>query len=168
MTTMTVDATTQMTSVADALSAPLFRYLLHRVRGARQLAEDLLQETMLRAWRAIATMPETDEQRRRWLYTIARNVTIDADRARRARPETVGGLDFDLIDAGRAVPDQVAAVLAVRAALAKLPAHHRDAVVQIYFGGRTLAEAAAELGVPVGTVKSRVHYALRALRTDLA
>src|ERR1700753_1562862 len=159
MTTATAD----MESASSAFGSPLFHYLLRYARGRRHVAEDLLQDTMLRAWRGIATMPETHESRRRWLFTIANRVAIDADRARRVRPAEHGGFGLALIGTERSGPETVADVYAVRDALAGLSSIHREVIIDLYFYDHTTAEIAERLGIPEGTVKSRAHYALRAL-----
>ena len=67
-------------------SRPLLNFLLRLTNGERTAAEDLLQETMIRAWRHLETVPTEPENIRRWLFTVARRVTIDAVRMRQARP----------------------------------------------------------------------------------
>jgi RNA polymerase sigma-70 factor (ECF subfamily) len=167
MTGMTFAAADTMTSVSKTFSAPLFRYLLRGFHGTRQSTEDLLQETMLHAWRSFSSLPEEHEQRRRWLFTIARNVGIDAERRRRLRPEPYGGLDLNLVPGRTSVEEQVVAVHSVRQALADLPAIHREVIVALYYRGLTVAETAEQLDIPIGTVKSRAHNGLRAMREQL-
>src|ERR1700720_475481 len=86
-------------------AAPLLRYAVHLMSGDRQRAEDIVQETLLRAWQhpeAIADRPA-----RPWLFAVARNLAVDAYRARRARPHEVGEAALELVpapdEAGRAV-----------------------------------------------------------------
>jgi RNA polymerase sigma-70 factor (ECF subfamily) len=160
-------AASDMTSLSEVFSTPLFRYLLHFVRGVRQAAEDLLQETMLRAWRNFAAMPQERESQRRWLFAIAHNVAVDAERRRRARPAECA-VDLDLLAEGRSESERVDAVHDLRKAFATLPAIHRDVLVELYYRDQSLAEAAGRLGVPEGTVKSRAHYALCSLRAALS
>lgn len=145
-------------------AAPLLRYALRMTDGDRQRAEDIVQETLLRAWmhpEAIADRPA-----RPWLFAVARNLAVDAHRARKARPHEVGESALSLV----AVPDEADRVLeswAVADALAALRPDHRRVLLETYYRGRSVAEAATVLGIPAGTVKSRAFYALRALRLAL-
>jgi RNA polymerase sigma-70 factor (ECF subfamily) len=153
-----------MRALHDEHSPPLLRFLLRLSLGERQLAEDLLQETMLRAWRSIDSIAEDLETQRRWLFTVARRVAIDAARARQARPAEVGSLDLNRMPASGDAVEGVVAVHLVREALPKISEEHRTVLVALYFRGLSTGEIAAALGIPEGTVKSRVHYALRAMR----
>ncbi len=145
-------------------AAALLRYVLRMTGGDRQRAEDIVQETLLRAWlhpEAIAGRPA-----RPWLFAVARNLAVDAHRARKARPHEVGETALSLT----AVPDEADRVLeswAVADALAALRPDHRLVLLETYYRGRSVAEAALVLGIPPGTVKSRAFYALRALRLEL-
>ncbi len=145
-------------------AAPLLRYAVHLMSGDRQRAEDIVQETLLRAWQhpeAIADRPA-----RPWLFAVARNLAIDSYRARRARPHEVGEAALEVLPA----PDEAERALeswAVADALSALRPEHRKVLLETYYRGKSVAEAAATLGVPAGTVKSRTFYALRALRLAL-
>jgi RNA polymerase sigma-70 factor, ECF subfamily len=135
-------------------------------------AQDAVQETLFRAWRHPAALDPRRGDPRPWLLRTLRNVLIDEWRSRAARPEL---LSDDPVGAesgtatGTVTDHAEAAVQAwtVAAALDRLSAEHRAALVECYYRGRTVGEAAAVLGVPPGTVKSRVHYGLRALRLAL-
>jgi RNA polymerase sigma-70 factor (ECF subfamily) len=148
----------------DEHAAPLLRYAMRLTDGDRQRAEDIVQETLFRAWRhpeAIADRPA-----RPWLFAVARNLAVDAHRARKARPQEVGDGALELVP----VPDQAERVLeswAVADALSALRPEHRRVLLETYYLGRSVAEAAAVLGIPAGTVKSRAFYALRALKLAL-
>ncbi|MGI5520016.1 sigma-70 family RNA polymerase sigma factor [Micromonospora sp. CA-259024] len=146
---------------------PLYRFLLRLTWGERHVAEDLLQDTMLQAWRHVDRLPDEGEALRRWLFTVARRIAIDAARARKARPTEVGMTDMALLAESVDVTDGVVAVQTVRRALPKLTAAHRAVLIELYFLGSSTDEAAARLGIPEGTVKSRAHYALRALRAAI-
>jgi len=145
-------------------AAALLRFTLRMTDGDRQRAEDIVQETLLRAWlhpEAIAERPA-----RPWLFAVARNLAVDAHRARKARPMEVGEGALNLVP----VPDEADRVLeswAVADALAALRPDHRQVLLETYYRGRSVAEAATVLGVPAGTVKSRAFYALRALKLAL-
>jgi RNA polymerase sigma-70 factor, ECF subfamily len=149
----------------DALHA----YALRLCHGDRQRAEDLVQETLLRAWRRPESMDPHLGSVRSWLFTTARNLAIDAWRRRNARVREVitdrppepgpGG--------GAEEADRAVEAWTVADAVRKLSPAHRQVLVECFYRGHSVAEAAARLGVPPGTVKSRTHYALRALRVAL-
>ena len=142
----------------------LLRYALHLTGGDRQRAEDLVQETIVRAWRHPEAL--TDRPARPWLFAVARNLAVDAHRARKARPQEIGEGALELVP----VPDEADRVLeswAVADALSTLRPEHRRVLLETYYLGRSVAEAAAVLGIPAGTVKSRAFYALRALKLAL-
>ncbi|MBO4161809.1 sigma-70 family RNA polymerase sigma factor [Micromonospora sp. MMS20-R2-23] len=161
-TDLTPDERLQALHAAHA--EPLFRFLLRLAVGERQLAEDLLQETMMRAWRSIDSLADDLETQRRWLFTVARRVAIDVARARQARPTEVGTLDLNRMPATADVAERVVTAQTIRDALPKISTEHRRVVEAVYFRGLSTAEIAAAFGIAEGTVKSRAHYALRALR----
>lgn len=145
----------------------LFGHALRLTGGDRQRAEDLVQETLLRAWRHPEALDPSRGSVRAWLFTTARHLAIDAWRRHSARggevvtdavPEPPPAVD----EADRAVE-----AWTVAEALARLSAAHREVLVECFYRGRSVTEAAARLGVPPGTVKSRTHYALRSLRLVL-
>ncbi len=147
---------------------PLFALLLRLCDGDRQRAEDLVQETLVRAWQHPEALRADDfDSVRPWLLTVARRLAIDARRARQARPAEVGDA---VLENARVISDhaeRAAAALDVREAVKTLTPEHREVLVLVYFQGASVAEAAAALGIPAGTVKSRAFYALRALRRVL-
>ena len=146
---------------------PLLAYATRLTGGDRQRAEDIVQETMLRAWRHPEALNADRGSPRPWLCTVARNIAVDAHRSRQARAPEVGAEALSLV----AVPDDVDRVLEswiVSDALRALSAEHRDVIVETYYRGKSVAEAAAALRIPPGTVKSRTYYALRALRLELS
>ena len=150
----------------DEHAAALLSFGLRLTGGDRGAAEDLVQETLLRAWRRPDGLDPARGPARPWLLTIARHVAIDQHRARSARPTEVD--DSSLARVG--VDDDIDTALdgwLVADALATLTHEHREALVHTYYAGRTVTEAAAVLHVPVGTVKSRVFYGLRALKVAL-
>jgi RNA polymerase sigma-70 factor, ECF subfamily len=151
----------------DAHAAVLLAYALRLTGGDRARAEDIVQETLVRAWRNIDRLDEAERPVRPWLFTVAQHLAFDAHRARRARPLEVGA------DALAGIPglDDVEATLdrvIVAEALGALSREHRAVIVETYYRGRTVAETAEVLGIPAGTVKSRCYYALRALKLALA
>lgn len=145
----------------------LLAYAGH-LTGDRQLAEDIVQETLLKAWTHPDALSGERGSPRAWLLTVARNVAMDQFRARRARPSEV---TEDLVDISglTSVDDIDLAVqaLVVAEGLAELRPEHRAVLVEMFYVGRSVAQAATVLGIPEGTVKSRTYYALRALKASL-
>jgi RNA polymerase sigma-70 factor (ECF subfamily) len=144
----------------------LFAYVLRRSDGDYQRAEDIVQETLTRAWLRADQVMARDASVGRWLLHVARNAMVDAHRARRARPREVASPT----SLGPRLDDHTDGVLTsivVRQALAKVSPAYRAALVEVYYRGRSMDEAAGALGIAVGTVKSRLHYGLRALRRHL-
>src|SRR5580700_527891 len=143
----------------------LLRYVIGLLND-RYLAEDVVQETMLRAWRHCAHFREEKDSVRGWLIRVAHNLAIDQIRMRRSRPAEVAEdrvQDPSVEDHA----DAVVTALQIRQALTRLTPGHRDVIEQIYLHGCTAREAAARLGIPVGTAFSRSFYALRILRVEL-
>ncbi len=153
-------------AVYAAHGAELYRFA-RRSLGDAGLAEEAVQETFLRAWRASATYDPARSSQRTWLFAIHRNVVIDLARARRVRPPIAP--DRERADTSPAQDDieRVLTTWQVEAALAALDEEHRRVLVEVHWRGRPYAEVADDLGIPAGTVKSRVYYGLRALRGAL-
>lgn len=132
-------------------------------------AEDAVQEAFIRAWQHPEVLDDTRGSTRGWLLTTIRRILVDAHRAREARPI----VSTDVIpDLPRGVPavsdvDRMLEQTVVLDALAALAHPHREAIIECYYRGSTVVEAAARLGVPPGTIKSRLFYGLRALRGAL-
>jgi len=129
-------------------------------------ADDIVQETFIRAWRHLPQLSSVDFPVRPWLFRVARNLLIDADRAARSRPSTVPAQAADEAHddtrLNRVLDQQIMAD-----ALHQLSHAHRTVLVETFYGGRTLAKVARRLGIPDGTARSRLHYALEALRRQL-
>jgi RNA polymerase sigma-70 factor (ECF subfamily) len=147
-------------------AAPLLSYALRLTGGDRGRAEDVVQETLLRAWRHPQALDPERGPVRSWLFTVARNVAVDAHRARKARPIEVGDEPLALVPAIDEIEQALDSWL-VADAMSGLSPEHRAVLVETYYRGRSVAEAAAALGIPAGTVKSRTFYALRALKLAL-
>ncbi|MBA2947021.1 sigma-70 family RNA polymerase sigma factor [Streptomyces himalayensis] len=147
---------------------PLFALLLRLSDGDRQRAEDLVQETFVRAWQhPEALCADAYDSVRPWLFTVGRRLAIDARRAQQARPAEVGDAVLENARVCADHAERAAATLDVREAVKTLTPEHRAVLLQVYFRGASVAEAAEALGIPPGTVKSRAYYALRALRRVL-
>ncbi|MEV6931849.1 sigma-70 family RNA polymerase sigma factor [Dactylosporangium sp. NPDC051485] len=145
----------------------LFSHALRLAGGDRQRAEDLVQETLLRAWQHPEALDPARGSVRAWLFTTARNLAIDAWRRRAAR---VGEVFTDQLPETPAVADETERAVeswAIAEALTRLSRPHREVLVECFYQGRSVAEAAERLGVPPGTVKSRTYYALRSLKVVL-
>ncbi|TPW70232.1 sigma-70 family RNA polymerase sigma factor [Schumannella sp. 10F1B-5-1] len=160
---MTVDDATRLRELHDAHATAVWRYVVH-LTGDHAGADDVVQETLLRAWRSPRILQQT-ESVRSWMLTVARNLVIDQARSARHRHELVVDEPPELAEPDRT--DRVFESLLVAEALATLSVEHRSVLVHAYYGGRGIAEVARELDIPPGTVKSRLHYGLRALRLAL-
>jgi RNA polymerase sigma-70 factor (ECF subfamily) len=132
------------------------------------LAEEAVQEAFARAWRACASFDPATGPLLNWLLVITANVSIDMVKARVRRPLLSALPPADAAPSGR-ISDIDLVVLRgqLRHALSRLRVHHRDAVVETVLRDRPYADVAAELGIPMGTLRTRVHYALRHLRSVL-
>jgi RNA polymerase sigma-70 factor, ECF subfamily len=146
--------------------AKALRRYVERFCPDRASADDIVQETFIRAWRHLPQLSADDRPIRPWLFRVARNLLIDADRAARSRPMAIlaqpaeeAGTDSGL--------DQVLDRQLVSAALEHLSPAHRTVLVETFYHGGSLATVARQLGIPHGTARSRLHYALQALRQQL-
>jgi RNA polymerase sigma-70 factor (ECF subfamily) len=145
----------------------LIRFALKLTLGDRQRAEDIVQETLVRAWRHPEVVGSGRKAIRPWLFTITRHVAIDMWRARSRNEEIIEDEPIDRPDPAQPI-EQVDTALEVRAALAQLSVEHRQVIVEMYYLGRSVAEIAQAHGIPAGTVKSRTYYGLRQLRRLLS
>ncbi|MFE6894429.1 sigma-70 family RNA polymerase sigma factor [Streptomyces sp. NPDC057694] len=142
-----------------------------RALDDRHLAEEVVQETFLRAWRSAPSYDERRSGLRTWLYAIARHVVTDARRRRSVRPPLAGD------ETGRAEPpepvaeadpfDRLLMRIELDEALQRLSPEQRRVVTEVHLLGRTCADLADELGIPAATVRSRLYYGVRALRVIL-
>lgn len=153
-----------MRSLHAAHARPL-HYYVAQLTGDHAFAQDVVQETMARAWQHPEVLEREESAVRAWLFTVARNLVIDDRRtARHGRERTVGtALEAPAPDVTQRVLDR----WLVADALAGLSAEHRRVVVDAYYGGQSVTEIARSEGIPEGTVKSRLHYGLRAMRSAL-
>jgi RNA polymerase sigma-70 factor (ECF subfamily) len=149
----------------DEHGRALWAYVVGLTNGDRGHAQDVVQETFLRAWRNPSVLAQASGSSRGWLYTVAKRIVIDEWRTARTRRERV----TDQVPE-QPVPDATEHAVdrhIVGAALQRLSAEHRAVLRECYFRGSSVSQAAQTLGIPPGTVKSRTHYALRALRLAL-
>lgn len=154
-----------------AAHAPMVRAWLRRRTASPQLAEDLLQETFLRLWRSAEPIDAARDERevRAYVLTVARTVAVDAWRSAQRRPELLlDATDLDAADLEAMTThdgvDEAIDGWLVAEAVQRLSPHHRDVVRLLFHEGLSVRQAALALDVPEGTVKSRSHYAVRALR----
>ncbi len=145
-------------------AAVLWRFAV-RLGNDRELADDVVQETLLRAWQHPAVLERDDQAVRAWLFAVARNLIIDNSRRASKRHE----IDTDQLpeSVGPDETDRVLDAWLMADALAALSAEHRQVIVHAYYQRENTAEMARSLDVPEGTVKSRLHYGLRALKLAL-
>ncbi|MFE6946617.1 sigma-70 family RNA polymerase sigma factor [Streptomyces chartreusis] len=150
----------------DEYAPIIFNYVVRLQGGDLHRAEDIVQETLLRYWEK--GNPEGELNVRPWLFRVARNLVIDGYRKRMARPQEVDAPEIvEWIDSENEAVDRTLSAIVVDEALKCLSLAHRTVLYETFFLGQTTEEAAAALGIPVGTVKSRMFYALRALRTEI-
>ncbi|MDV9176178.1 sigma-70 family RNA polymerase sigma factor [Streptomyces sp. W16] len=147
--------------------ATLLRYAASLLDGDWHTAEDVLQEATLRTWTHYDNIVGRPSEVRPWLFTVVRNLVIDRHRAWCIRPRETHSID-DLNLPVQDAADRILDTQLVLDALPQLTAQQRQILALTYYRGCPVAEIAELLDIPPGTVKSRTHYALRALRTALA
>lgn len=161
---MPPDDDARLTALYDAHAAPVWRYVVH-LTGDRAGADDIVQETLLRAWRTPRILEQDASSARAWMITVARHLVIDEARSARRRHEFPVAEPPEHGTADQT--DRLFAAILIEDALASLSVDHRAVIVKAYYGGLSVLQTAQALGIPEGTVKSRLHYGLRALRLAL-
>jgi RNA polymerase sigma-70 factor, ECF subfamily len=149
---------------------PRVKAYMMRQGADAQVAEDLAQETMLTVWRKAALYSGGKGSAATWIFTIARNLRID--RLRREMPfQELPDADAAESAADETPPDEIVSQrerqVRVQAVLAALPADQRETIVLAYIDGLSHSEIARRLGVPLGTVKSRMRLAYNRIREAL-
>jgi RNA polymerase sigma factor (sigma-70 family) len=162
---------------AEAAAALVRRYqgrvfgLALTIVGDAGTAEEVAQETFLRAWRHADAYDPRRGRVTTWLLSIARNIAIDALRLRRSEPLDPHAMVALQLPSGEPAPDERGVVAdetaRLRAALAGLPADQRRALVMAAFYGRTAREVSELEDVPLGTAKTRIRTAMLKLRAAL-
>jgi RNA polymerase sigma-70 factor (ECF subfamily) len=162
----TLDADAALRRLYAGNAAALRAYVRRYTTDAQ--ADDIVQETFIRAWRHLDRLERDDRPVRPWLIQVARHLLTDAARHDRRRPPTVadehaaatvgvdGGLD-------RVLDQQV-----LQQAIKRLPPRQLSVFIESWVCGASLDAVAERLGIPPGTARSRMHYALRILRAQLA
>ncbi|MGI8532663.1 MAG: sigma-70 family RNA polymerase sigma factor [Geodermatophilaceae bacterium] len=151
-----------MRALHDEHAPSLWSFTLRLTGGDHARAQDVVQEALMRAWRHPEVLDPSRGSARAWLFTTARRIVIDEWRRGEVRPVVYTDRLPEISS-----PDGVDAALQawlIEDAMASLTPAHRDVLVECFLRGRSVAEAAVSLGIPAGTVKSRTHYALRALK----
>jgi RNA polymerase sigma-70 factor, ECF subfamily len=146
---------------------PLLSLVLRATGGDRPWAEDVVQETMIRAWRSMDTLDPREGSLLPWLATVARRIVIDDRRRKGVRPQETGEAGLESLPGVEDGLDDVLRTMLVTEALKELTPAHREILNETILRDRSVNQAAEALGIPVGTVKSRVYYAVRALRVVL-
>ena len=162
---MADDRAALLRELHDVHAPALWRFVV-RLTGDDRLAEDVVQETLLRAWRRPQILTEDEAGARAWLFTVARDLVIDDRRSARVSREVASGdlPENPSADHANARPSPATPMAE---SLAQLSEEHRQVIVRAYYGRRTVTDIAEELDIPSGTVKSRLHYGLRALKLAL-
>jgi len=146
---------------------PLWKYA-RRLTGDDDAAAETVQEAWLRVLRGIARLRDP-ERLRAWLFGITRRVVMDRLRASYSEPRTVAlhEIDIDVDIAAENASDLADDIAAMHEELSQLPLLEREVLVLFYLRELTLSELADVLGVPIGTIKSRLFRARHSLRTQL-
>jgi RNA polymerase sigma-70 factor, ECF subfamily len=156
-----------MTALYEAHHRVVVKFALRLTFGDRQLAEDATQEAFLRLWRHPEALDSDYASIRPWLLTVTRRVLMDMHRAKALRPNEVSDACLEFRPAETDDLEALTTAHEFSRALADLTPRQQSVLVEVYYHGCSMAEAAERLGIPVGTVKSRTHGALRALREAL-
>lgn len=161
------DSGEPMVALYQRYGSPLYGLGL-RLLGDRGMAEEMVQETFVRLWRSAARFDAEKGSVRTFTYTIARRVAVDLLRRTASRPLTTdAGEEADLEDLGDERFDKLLLGLDVRAALTALSSKHRE-ILELHFDADlTHTQVAERLSIPLGTVKTRTYYGLKALRLEL-
>ncbi|MBC7738227.1 MAG: sigma-70 family RNA polymerase sigma factor [Candidatus Saccharibacteria bacterium] len=148
--------------------APRVKHFLMKGGASASVAEDCAQDVMATVWAKAVQFDPARASVATWIFTIARNRRIDlVRRDRRPEPEPLDWMQGD-------EPDQADVYMAAQEAqvlsraLAELPEKQRVLIQRAYYGDLTHSEIAAETGLPLGTIKSRIRLALDRLRTKLS
>lgn len=165
-----MDARTERIESIEQLHADwagaLYLYAWRRL-GDAGAAEEAVQDTLVRAWRHADRFDPARGSLPGWLFAIERNVLTDRFRRREARPRVVAPIREDDAPLTDADVERALEGWQLAEALQGLSREHRDAIVEVHYLGYSVREVAQRHDVPVGTVKSRVYYGLRALRLRL-
>ena len=154
-----------LAALYDRYSSVAYGLAMRIVRDAA-LAEDVVQEAFLAAWRGASRFDESRSKVSTWLLSLVHHKAVDVVRREEARPKPASEDAPERPDDADVAREVVRAddAAAVRRALVQLTAPQRQVLELAYFGGLTQSELAEHLGEPIGTIKSRTHAALGRLR----
>ncbi|MDP9437033.1 MAG: sigma-70 family RNA polymerase sigma factor [Actinomycetota bacterium] len=152
-------------SLYRAYGHELFGFALQRL-GDRGAAEEVVQDVFARAWHHAGDYDAGRGSVRTWLYGIARNAIVDAQRRRARRPDLATAPAHDQVDDDEPI-ERALLRWQVQLALSRLAPDHREVIELVHVRGLKLQEIADRLGLPLGTVKSRLYYALKGMRLVL-
>lgn len=155
-----------VTALYKQFKGALYAHVLGLTNHDRQWTEDVVQETLIRAWQNAETLVRDPRMLRGWLLTVARRIVIDGWRTRQARPQEVELTSPDTVEAPDET-DQRLSIMVITDVIGRLGEDHRAVIYETYVRGRTVREAARILGIPEGTVKSRAYNAMKILRRAL-
>lgn len=165
-----MDREAEFRRLYEAYRAGVHAYFTGRT-GDPQSAADLMQDVFLRVWQHVEKLTGMPEDRRRaWIFTVARNLSVDAHRYQHTRAGSVQELARESARPQRSASTAVIAaerVAVVGEAIRRLPEPQRVALTMAAAGGMTSAELADALGVPAGTVRYRLSLARRAVAEAL-
>jgi RNA polymerase sigma-70 factor (ECF subfamily) len=157
-------------SLYDRYSSMVYTVLL-RILGNRDDAEEVLQETFVKAWTSARMFDELRGSEIAWLISIARSRGIDRIRSRKLRADRESDAGREIVDVVRSTgPEDVIHAeerTLVRGALAELPQAQRVALELAYYEGLSQSEIAGRLGEPLGTIKTRMQLGMKKLRERL-
>jgi RNA polymerase sigma-70 factor (ECF subfamily) len=148
-----------------AYGAELYGFAL-RTLASSDVAEEAVQETLLRAWRAADRFDPEIAPIRAWLFAILRNVVVDLSRSRAVSLLAAAAEEQSRTQQEDQIEKRIVA-WHIEEALRRISDHHRRVLLEVYYRARPYAEVAEELRIPEGTVKSRIYYGLKALRLAL-
>ncbi len=152
----------------DNYSAALYG-VITRIIPAEEIAEDVLQDVFIKIWKNFESYDQSKGRLFTWMLNIARNSSIDYSRSKQFKVDTkIQDIDNSVYEINQKTSSSINVdVIGVKEQVVKLKDEYKVLIDMIYFGGYTQEETAKELGIPVGTVKTRVRAAIKQLRETL-
>jgi RNA polymerase sigma-70 factor (ECF subfamily) len=159
------DSDESMRMLFRAYGSPLYGFALRRLADP-ELAEEIVQEAMVRVWRNAHRFDPARGSLHNWLYEIVANLIIDAQRRNGSRPPSAQHPQREVADESVSLEREIL-YWQLHSTIETLRPEHREVINLVHFEGLKLTEVADRLRIPVGTVKSRCFYALETLRLAL-